>query len=82
MEFLFGSGGAEVAPGVDQVGFVAFPDQRRTIEWPGNELEPGERADQAQGMFGRRFVADAGARAALDLVAEAGFAGSALFQTQ
>ena len=81
-EFLIGSSGAEIAPGVDQVGFVAFTNQCGTSEWPGNELEPGQRTDQAQGVLGVRLIADARARAALDLVTEARFAGGCLFQSE
>ena len=34
LEFLVGSRGAEVAPAVYQVGFVAFADQRRAVQRP------------------------------------------------
>ena len=64
------------------MGFITFANQRRAGEGPTEQLETGEGAKQAHGVFGVGFMADAGAFAALDLVAEAGFAGGGFVEAE
>ena len=61
---------------------IAFPDQRRSLERPGDQLETGEAGEKPHGVLGERFLADTGAFAALDLMAEARAAGEAFLQAE
>ena len=64
VQFLVAPRRAKVAPAFDQMRFVAFADQGGAGEGPGDEFQAGQRSHQAHGVFGQRFLADAGAFAA------------------
>lgn len=82
-------GGADVAPGVDEVNvfaaleFVFFDDADGALVGPGLDAQFGQRGHQARAVGADGFLAAAGALALLELAGEAGLAGAGgLFQAE
>lgn len=82
-------GGAQVAPGVDEVDvfaaleFVLFDDADGALVGPGLDVQFGQRGHQARAVGADGFLAAAGALALLELAGEAGLAcAGGLFQAE
>lgn len=85
----FALGGAEVAPGVDEVDvfaaleFVLFDDADGAFVGPGLDAQFGQRGHQARAVGADGFLAAAGALALFELAGEAGLAwAGGLFQAE